>query len=235
MKRKNSKIYLPVGLAIIGLVFACNKSFLEKAPIGSYTPDVIATKSGVSGLLIGAYSLLDGQGGAGGSWDAAASNWVWGGVCSDDAHKGSDPGDQPDINSLMTWSETSTNDYNLEKWRTCYDGIQRSNDVLRAMRLATDLEAADTIEFSAEARFLRAFYTMELKKIYGNIPFVDESITYTAGNWRVPNSSDVAANNAEVWPRIEADLQYAMASLPATSTDIGRANKYAAEAYLAKA
>ena len=133
MKRKNSKIYLPVGLAIIGLVFACNKSFLEKAPIGSYTPDVIATKSGVSGLLIGAYSLLDGQGGAGGSWDAAASNWVWGGVCSDDAHKGSDPGDQPDINSLMTWSETSTNDYNLEKWRTCYDGIQRSNDVLRAM------------------------------------------------------------------------------------------------------
>ncbi len=84
MKRKNFKIYLPVGLAIMGLVFSCSKSFLVKAPVGSYTPDVIATKSGVIGLLIGSYSLLDGTGGAGtaaqGTWVSAASNWVFGGV-----------------------------------------------------------------------------------------------------------------------------------------------------------
>src|ERR1700730_17210095 len=161
MKRKNFKIFLPVGVVLVGLTFACSKSFLSKSPIGSYTPDVVATKAGVAGLLVGAYSLLDGQGGAGGSWDAAADNWVWGGVCSDDAHKGSDPGDQPDIVSLMTWSESSTNIYILGKWEACYDGVQRSNEVLRVMRISQGIVPADTVQFTAEARFLRAHYMME--------------------------------------------------------------------------
>jgi starch-binding outer membrane protein, SusD/RagB family len=235
MKRKNFKIFLPVGIVLVGLTFACSKSFLSKSPIGSYTPDVVATKAGVGGLLVGAYSLLDGQGGAGGSWDAAADNWVWGGVCADDAHKGSDPGDQPDIVSLMTWSESSTNSYNEAKWQTCFDGVQRSNEVLREMRKATDIAPADTIEFTSEARFLRAHYMMELKKVYGNVPYIDESISYTAGNWRVPNDADVATNDANVWPKIEADLQYAFTNLPSSQGQVGRVNKYAAEAYLAKA
>ena len=240
MKRKNFKLYIPIGITVIGLVFACNKSFLQKAPVGSYTPNVIATSSGVQGLLIGAYSLLDGEGGAGpaapGPWATAGSNWVFGSVCADDSHKGSDPGDQPDIVSLMTWSESSTNSYNEGVWQARYDGVQRSNEVLREMRQATDIAPADTLEISSEARFLRAFYMMELKKIFGNVPFVDESVTYTAGNWRVPNSADVTTNNAAVWPKIEADLQYAFTNLPASQgTQVGRVNKYAAEAYLAKA
>ncbi|HEY8735305.1 MAG TPA: RagB/SusD family nutrient uptake outer membrane protein, partial [Puia sp.] len=241
MKRANYKIYLPLGLAVIGLVFSCSKSFLNKPPTGSYTPDVVASKAGVAGLLIGAYSLLDGKGGAGtgvpggGDWVSAASNWVYGGVVADDAHKGSDPGDQPDIVSLMTWSESSTNSYVLGKWEACYDGVQRSNEVLRELRLAKDIAAADTVEFVAEARFLRAHYMMELKKVFGNVPYVDESVTYTAGNWRVPNSADVATNDADVWPKIEADLQYGVSNLPATQGDKGRINKWGAQAYLAKA
>jgi len=228
MKKIQNKIWFLSGVALVILLYAYSKAFLNKPPIGTYQPETMANKAGVSGLLIGAYSLLDGQGGAGGSWDAAASNWVWGGVCSDDAHKGSDPGDQPDIVSLMTWSETSTNSYLEAKWQTCYDGIQRANEVLRIMRLAKDLTPADTTEFAAEARFLRGHYHFELKKIYNMVPFVDESVTYQAGNWRVPN-------NVDIWPKIEADFQYAMTNLPATQGAVGRANKYAAEAFLAKA
>ena len=99
MKRTNYKILIPFGFAIVGLVFSCSKSFLTKAPVGNYTPDVVGTKAGVAGLLIGAYSLLDGKGGAGtgvpggGDWVSAGSNWVYGSVCADDSHKGSDPGD----------------------------------------------------------------------------------------------------------------------------------------------
>ncbi len=239
MKKANFKIYLPLGITMVALVFSCSKSFLTKPPIGSYTPDVVATKAGVEGLLIGAYSMLDGVGGAGtavpggGTWVSAGSNWVYGGVCADDAHKGSDPGDQPDIVSLMTWSESSTNNYLEGKWEAMYDAIQRSNEVIREMRLATDI--TDTVQLVSEARFLRAFYTMELKKMYGNIPYVDESVTYVAGNWRVPNSADVATNNGEVWPKIEADINYAASNLPETQTDKGRANKWAAECLLAKA
>jgi len=241
MKRTNYKIYLPLGVAIIATVFSCNKSFLTKAPIGSYTPDVVATKAGVSGLLIGAYSLLEGHGGAGpnvpggGDWVTAGDNWVWGSVCADDSHKGSDPGDQPDIVPLMTWSESATNNYNEGKWEVSYDGVQRSNEVIREMRLAKDILPEDTIQFTAEARFLRAHYMMEAKKVFGNVPYVDESVTYTAGNWRVPNSADVATNNGEVWPKIEADLQYAVSNLPETQAQAGRVNKWAAQAYLVKA
>jgi starch-binding outer membrane protein, SusD/RagB family len=241
MKRKNFKLYIPIGILVMGVVFACNKNFLTKPPVGSYTPDVVATKAGVSGLLVGAYSLLDGFGGAGpnvaggGPWVSAGSNWVYGSVCSDDSHKGSDPGDQPDIVSLMTWSESSTNIYLEGKWEACYDGVQRSNEVIREMRLTTGLSAVDTVEFKAEAVFLRAHYMMELKKVFGNVPYVDETITYVSGNWRVPNDATVSANDAVVWPKIEADLQYAFANLPVTQSQIGRANKYAAEAYLAKA
>ncbi|MEJ0083180.1 MAG: RagB/SusD family nutrient uptake outer membrane protein [Puia sp.] len=239
MKKANFKIFLPLGVTVVALVFSCSKSFLTKPPIGSYTPDVVATKAGVDGLLIGAYSMLDGFGGAGsavpggGAWVAAGDNWVYGSVCADDSHKGSDPGDQPDIVSLMTWSEGSTNNYLEGKWEAMYDAVQRANEVLREMRLAKDI--TDTVQLVAESRFLRAWYHMELKKMYGNIPYVDESVTYIAGNWRVPNSADVATNNADVWPKIEADLNYAASNLPEKQTDIGRANKWAAECLLAKA
>jgi len=230
MKRVNYNKIIISSLVLAIILYACGKGFLNKAPIGTYQPSTMANKAGVEGLLIGAYSLLDGQGGIGGSWDAAADNWVWGGVCADDAHKGSDPGDQPDIVSLMTWSESSTNSYNLAKWQTCYDGIQRSNEVLRIMRLATDLTPADTMQISSEARFLRGHYHFELKKIYNMVPYVDETVTYQAGNWRVPN-------NVDIWAKIEADFQYAFTNLQATAYNgsAGRANKYAAEAFLAKA
>lgn len=232
MKNNQYKILIPAVILIAVFTYACSKKFLDKNPLGTYDQNTLANKAGVEGLLIGAYSLLDGKGGAGtdvpgaGDWVTAQDNWVWGGVCSDDAHKGSDPGDQPEIPALMTWSETPTNGWLGGKWRWGYDAIQRCNNTLTVMRLAADLTPADTIEISAEARFLRAHYHFDLKKVFGNIPWVDENINFS--NFQVPN-------NVDIWPNIEADFKYAMDNLPAKQGEIGRANKYAAEAYLAKA
>jgi hypothetical protein len=39
----------------------------------------------------------------------------------------------------------------------------------------------------------------------------------------------------DAWPKIEDDLKFAVASLPATQSQVGRLNKYSAEAILAKA
>ena len=36
---------------------------------------------------------------AGNPWPAAGSNWVWGSVTSDDAYPGSQPNDQPGVES----------------------------------------------------------------------------------------------------------------------------------------
>ncbi len=64
----------------------------------------MATEKGVQGILIGAYSLVDGNGAAGdGNLPPAASNWGYGGVASDDAYKGSDPSDVADSAPFENW------------------------------------------------------------------------------------------------------------------------------------
>ncbi|HVX51877.1 MAG TPA: RagB/SusD family nutrient uptake outer membrane protein, partial [Chitinophagaceae bacterium] len=230
MKRLSYRIIVPVSLFGLLIVYACSKNFTTIKPLASTGPDVLANSFGIRGILIGAYSMLDGVGGAGGSegpWSSAGSNWVYGSVCADESHKGSDPGDQQDITPLMRWEESPSNGYLADLWAARYDGVQRANDVLRTLPLATDMSDADKTEVAAEARFLRGFYHFDLKKVFGNIPFIDETITYAAGNWKVPNTSDV-------WPQIEADFQFAYDNLPETQTETGRANKWAAGAYLAK-
>ncbi|HET6256955.1 MAG TPA: RagB/SusD family nutrient uptake outer membrane protein [Puia sp.] len=237
MKRinyKNYKVAVPASLVVIALLLACGKSFLNKQPIGPTTPSVLGNYAGVQGVLIGAYAALDGAGTANYGWGSAADNWVYGSVCADDAMKGSTTLDQGDIVPLMQWVAIPTNSYLANKWATEYDGIQRANDVIRTMRTATGLTGADTVEFKAEALFLRAFYHFELKKMFHYPPFVDETITYDNHNYNVPNV-DGSGNYIDIWPMIDGDLTYAMNNLPATQPNKGQANKYAAEGFLAKA
>ena len=95
------------------------------------------------------------------------------------------------------------------------------------MAQATDMTDNDKKLVEAQARFLRAHYHFEAKKMWNNAPFVDETITYAAGNFNVPNTADI-------WPNIEADFQFAVDNLPLTQSSVGRANKWAATVYLAK-
>jgi starch-binding outer membrane protein, SusD/RagB family len=226
---------LLVGTLVLSLtlILACNKNFLEKPPIGSLSPSVLYNANGVQGLLIGAYSLLDGEGGNNSGWGSAASNWVYGSVCADDAYKGSTPSDQGDIYPLERWNATPTNSYPSQKWDLCLDGAQRANEVIRVIPLAKDMKAADALEATAEARFLRGHYHFELKKVFNNVPFIDESIVSTS----LPsNVSNIAGSGyVNIWPNIVADLQFAFTNLPETQSAVGRANKWAAAALLAKA
>lgn len=228
MKQSKFKILLIGVTTSMVLFYACSKNFLDKSPIGSLDQNTLANKAGVEGVLIGAYSMLDGYGGAGGGWQSAGSNWVYGGVASDDAYKGSDPGDQADIVPIETYTATGSNGYFNQKWQAVYDAIQRSNDVLRLMATASDISDADKKRIEAESRFLRAHYHMEAKKMWNNVPFVDQTITYAAGNFNV-------ANTADIWANIVADLDYAIANLPATQSSVGRANSWAAKTLKAKA
>ena len=220
MKNKIIKIFTI--LAGITIIVSCGKSFLEHKPLGALDENVLANKTGVEGLLIGAYSLLDGFG-AGGNWDASGSNWVYGGVVGGDAHKGSDAGDQGDIVPMEKYTVSATNGYFNNKWKTVYEGVVRSNNVLKIMAKATDISAADIKRITAEARFLRGHYHLEAKKMWNNVPYVDET-----------NTELKPANTADVWPKIEADFQFAYDNLPEIQDKIGRANKWSAGAFLAK-
>ncbi len=161
------------------------------------------------------------------------SNWSWGGVGSDDAYKGSSTGDQRDEGLTAIEQHNSinpTDGYLGSKWQVCYAGIVRANNVIQEVPLVKDGSlTADAAKIDiAEARFLRGVYHLELAKIWQNVPYVDETITYAAGNLDV-------ANSAPIWGKIEADFTAAAADLPNTQPQAGRANKYAAEAFLAKA
>jgi hypothetical protein len=230
MKKSIFKFIIPVSLVFLTLSYSCKK-FLNKQPTGTLGSAVLANKAGVDGLLIGAYSLLDmNSGNVGGStWGASVSNWHFGGLASDDANKGSNPTDQPPAAEIMNHTVGASNEYVGEKWNTLYAGIQRANDVLRELPLVKDgsVSAAYAAEVTAEARFLRGVYHLEAAKLWRNVPYVDETITYTAGNFNV-------GNPGPIWDKIEADFTAAMGVLPATQPQVGRANKYAAEGFLAK-
>ncbi|MEN7547515.1 RagB/SusD family nutrient uptake outer membrane protein [Rapidithrix thailandica] len=221
-------------LIVSATTYSCDDSFLDQPPIGAVGPDLIKDKRGVEGLLIGAYSLLDGAGGSGG-WGASGTNWVYGSICSGEAYKGTDAGDQSDINPIERYESLPNNPYFEQKWRALYDGVGRSNDVLVFLEQVEDITEADITRITAETRFLRGHYHFEAKKIWGNIPYIDEAIAKQAleqnslDPYKVPNTSN------DVWQKIEADFKYAYDNLPETMSEKGRANKWAAGAYLAKA
>ncbi|HEY0896869.1 MAG TPA: RagB/SusD family nutrient uptake outer membrane protein [Sphingobacteriaceae bacterium] len=232
MKRNYYKVVIPCIAASLITAYACKRSFLETEPMGPLSESTLANSAGVNGLLIGTYSLLDGvyqgNGNPLGPWESAGSNWIYGSVASDDSHKGSTYGDQPEIELIEGYASTPVLNHFNSKWRAVYNGIQRANDVLRIMRKATDIAPADTMQIAAEARFLRGFFHLEAIKMWGpNVPYVHEGITYTAGNFNVPNDQPIYA-------QVEADFKFAADNLTPTKSQFGRVNSWAAKAFLAK-
>ena len=224
---------IPFIFFVAGIIMcACKKSYLDKLPLGELDETALANKKGVEGLLIGAYSLLDGIGGNKSDIGSAGSNWIYGSICGSEAYIGSSQNDagNTSIVPFEMFTATATNENLASKWGTVYDGIQRANDVLRIMKKAKDISEIDQKRIAAEAKFLRAHYHFEAKKMWDKVPYIDESITYVAGNYRVGNDKDI-------WPDIENDLKYAVDNLSPTPYQgaVGRANKYTAMALLAKA
>lgn len=226
------KIAILFSAVILGILSSCSDSFLDVSPKAALSATTLQNKIGVNALLVGAYALLDGWATAEGayrSYNVGADNWVYGSVASDDAHKGTNAGDQPPISLIETGNIASDNIYFRGKWRGMYDGIARSNDVLQNLAKATDFTDAERAQVTAEARFLRGNYHFELKKMYNMVPYIDDKI-YDPNNLestKLPNSTDI-------YPNIEADLKAAYDVLPTSQSQPGRPTKWAAGAMLSK-
>ena len=232
--KKYGRFFLAILLAG-GVSTACKDEFLDVQPLGALSIDQLQNKIGVNLILTGAYSMLDGVqnnvGSAWPDWTGSGDNWVYGEVTSDNAYKGSDSNDQPEIALIEAFSGNSNLIHFRGKWRAVYDGVARSNDVLQAVEKAQDMTATEKTQAIAQARFLRGHYHFEAKKMWGNVPYIDEK-TYNAAD---PTSTKIA-NDKDIWPNIVADLDFAYRSLPARwAGEPGRANKWAAGALLAKA
>ncbi|PGH40112.1 MAG: RagB/SusD family nutrient uptake outer membrane protein [Candidatus Nephrothrix sp. EaCA] len=218
------KLIKYIGASILTLfaIVSCNEKFLEVAPTGSIVREKLATKAGIEGSLVATYSILTGR-----LYDAftGSNNWFWGSVLGGDANKGTGAGDAAPFNEIQEYATLSTNSLLVLKYNATYEGIIRANTTLALLAKATEpIADADKKRIAAEARFLRGHYYFEMKKIFNNTPYADEN---TIGL--------VVKNNVDLWPKIEADFQFAYERLPEKQRDSGRANKWAAGAYLAKA
>ena len=213
------------------MTIGCTK-FFDVAPQGVASESLLKSKAGVNALLVGAYSLLDGIGSGTTDWHGAVDNWVFGGVASDDAVKGTDAGDQPEQSFIEQYNWVADNTHFRGKWQAVYDGVSRCNEVILFAQdpAVKDMSDTEKKQVIAEARFLRAHYHFEAKKMWNKVPYLDEK------NYNREDPTKVlVSNDKDIWTNIEADFQYAVDNLPTTQAQKGRATKWAALTYLGKA
>lgn len=230
------KLYIIIPTFIIILSLSCGKSFLDTKPQGVIVDAQLNTTKAVESALLGAYAVLNGNiSGTWGNYSSAPSQWLYGEVAADNAHKGSSSGDQSPMNDIELHKVGPTNDNLPTMWRVYYEGVIRCNTTIKLLKAVQATTANDrfddarALQIEAEAKLLRGHYYFFLVRVFKNIPYIDDNITSTADAVNIPNDKDV-------YPMIEADLKFAVANLTYTKPkgEVGRVDKYAAEAYLGK-
>jgi hypothetical protein len=191
----------------------------------------LETDQGVESLLAGAYAVLRGNGRFGG---ALATDWTYGSGASDEAYKGSTSGDQTNFNAVERYEALANNPYMAERWRDCFNGVARSNQVLVFLKAAqgggSPLSAERALQVEGETKFLRAWYHFQANKVFKNIPYIKSQDEL--GDM-LPED---VPNDGPAWDEIEADLQFAIDNLPEVFDGYpGRATRYAAMAVKAHA
>jgi starch-binding outer membrane protein, SusD/RagB family len=221
---KKNNILLIVVLAVFGILYSCSEAFLDIKPKGSLDQTVLSSENGVEALLIGAYSMLDGISSQFG-WEAASSNWVYGDIRGMIGNKGTDSGDQPDINPIQSFSETATNPYLNVKWRAVYESVSRCNQaIIVANQAVKDGKITQTQadEFILQARALRGWYHFEAWRMWGLVPYIDET-----------TDPGKAKNDTDISDKIIADLTEGT-KLPLNMGKVGKFNSTVSKVLLAK-
>jgi hypothetical protein len=150
-------------------------------------------------------------------------------IASDDATKGSNPGDAAElIGSLDDLSWSTANGSFSGTWSGYYSGIYRANQAITNIPpIDMDPELKDRLV--AENRFLRAYYYFFLVRAYGGVPKITKPLKVSDidGITRAPRDS--------IYALIERDLQFAASNLPEKGNiQTGRATTGAANGLLAK-
>jgi hypothetical protein len=225
---KNKKIVKYLLLVLV--IFTSCDGFVDVDPIGVEAEDYFNSEEEYESALIGAYDLLQ----------ATFQNVLISVVASDDFIAGGDAFnyDQPTLQNINSMIHTPSDNNQLrEVWQLMYAGVNRANYIL---------EFKDKSEFSgkeniiAQAYFLRAYFTFELTKFFGDIPLnfeerggvnriVDKRILF-GEEFNVSRVGSIAG----VYSLIEEDLKEAIASLPASQNEKYKISKGAAQALLGK-
>ena len=224
----NHKIIASVICATL-LLTACSDNYLEYEPEGVLSSENVATAENAESLVIAAYAGIANDEMIG----PLTHQWVFGSVRSDDAYKGG--GGRGDVDVVDKYEQ-----YNLtiadmgdwmapRTWTNFYKAISRANFALSVINDIPDGEYAQKTTRQAELRFLRAHSHFMLKLIFKKIPYITENLTQE----EIGQMSNDVDNDA-LWNTIAEDFLFAYENLPQAQEQVGRADRNAAAAYLAK-
>src|SRR5690606_2115297 len=223
--------YLIIIVAFI--ISSCNKDFLESTPRGTLSDDVLNTPEAIELLCISAYAALAGPEGDDATFLSPTTNWIDGDVRAETAYKGG--GGITDIwefNAFETFNGVyATNGLLDRKWFHLYRSVQRANSAIRRLNAVTEEQVPLKNVRLGEMKFLRAHYFFELSRLFNRIPYFDENVEYED----YINISNVEFTRDEILSKISEELAAAAELLPTSQPEAGRATKYAAKAYQAKA
>ena len=220
-------------LAVL-ILAGCSKKFLDVPPQGQTTEVLALTDPDAAGKLVGGvYNTL-----YFGGFDKTTVGFLWqltNDVASDDADKGSTPGDfnSGGMGDIDNFVHTPTNFIFNNIWNGHFNAIISANKAIDVLGKST-IDAPTKNRLLGEARFLRGFYYFNLVRFFGGVPKITSVPLPSEGNSAALNTRATAA---EIYTVIIDDLQFAADNLPLkgdAATQTGRANKGAAQAYLAK-
>jgi hypothetical protein len=226
MKRTHLK-YLALATLSLQLLGGCKKDFLELQPRGTdLETNYYQNPAQAFAGLVSVYDPLGME--AAGTY---ANRLGPLNAASDDAYAGG--GGPTDMNTWQVW-----NNYTLdpavgpqgEFWTRNFTGVARANLLLTKLPNVPGLSDALKNRYTAETKFLRAYYYFDLVRLFKNVPL------FTAP---VPINDVLTqrqASPAAVYAQIEADLNAAIPNLPATipPSENGRVTQGAAKALLGK-
>lgn len=215
-------------LALTLLSTGCNDFLDEQKPQGTLDDEQVLNPKYVDNLVISAYA----------GWisieDINSSFSMWNyDVRFDDAYKGGNGTEDGDVFHALEISQgIMTTNWNIsDMWDRLYKVISRANTALAVLDDMNSSTYPLRDQRIAEMRFLRAHGHFLLKRLYKNIPFaIDEKMSPEEYN----NLENTKYSNNEGWQIIIDDFKYAFDNLPAVQEEIGRPNRAAAAAYLAK-
>ncbi|HCI54747.1 MAG TPA: RagB/SusD family nutrient uptake outer membrane protein [Bacteroidales bacterium] len=220
-------VYIITSTLVI-FILSCTESFLDYTPKGKINSDMLNTPENIDKLVTAAYSALGND-----DWPQPMSHmWQWGSVRSDDAYKGG--GSVPDQGEIDIMEQfvlltTSLNKPNLG-WINLYEGIGRCNDALSRISNLTEAQYPNKAIRTAECRFLRGHFYFLLKVLFKYPVWVDETVPRE----EIKKMTNRELTNDQLWEKIAEDFKYAADNLPIKQSQVGRASKTAAWAYLAK-
>lgn len=213
---------------IIALSFQSCQDFLDVPAYGILTEDNLTGVKQIENEVISAYAAIGND-----EINRPLSLWNYGNVRSDDAYKGGNDQNDGDFLHFLEISSPSIGNetwYTDVFWYRNYVAISRANFALKLLNKISEEEMPNKKVRIAEMRFLRGHMHFIQKIIFKMVPFIDE----TKSPEGIAEVSNVALTNDELWQKIADDFQYAYENLPEKQSDVARANKYAAAAYLAK-